>query len=67
MHGRLRVDHGPQLRDLWPAVERGVRGAVRGGAQPSRLGEDVANRGEAQGVHLLYRAHRHQGADTGWE
>ena len=64
VHRRCRLGDGAQLYRLWPAGQRRHHADVRGRAELSGLLALLAGHRQAQGQHLLYRAHRHPRADA---
>ena len=59
LHGGHRLGHRPQLRRLWPALQRRDDAHVRGRAHVSRRRPLLADRREIQGHRVLHRADRH--------
>ena len=64
VHRRCRLGDGPQLYRLWPAGERRHHADVRRRAEPSHRIAVLGSDRQAQGEHLLYRAHRHPRPDA---
>ena len=64
VHRRRRLGHRPHLHRLRPARQRRDHADVRGRAQLSRHRPLLAGRRQAQGQHLLHRAHRHPRPDA---
>ena len=56
VYGRLRLDHGAQLRRLRPARQRRDDGDVRGRAEPPARGPLLGDHREVPRQHLLHRA-----------
>ena len=63
VHRRRRLGHRPQLHRLRPARERRHHADVRGRPDLARRRPLLAGLREAQGQHLLHRAHRDPRAD----
>ncbi len=59
LHGRHRLDHGPQLHRLRPAQQRRLQHPLRGSADLAEPRPLLGGRREAQGDHRLHRPHRH--------
>ena len=64
VHRRRRLGDRPQLHRLRPARQRRHHADVRGRAQLSRFQPLLAGHRQAQGQHLLHRAHRHPRPDA---